>query len=240
MMTPTHLRRALQDPDTTDRMLWVVSMAGALGYLLLPLAPSVPDLFRVLVKASGVGTLALLALRQAGRPGRSPDAIGLGIALILSCLGDIFLALRVENGFIYGLGSFLIAHLVYVGLFTRRWKRPLRPPLIRLGCSVALLVFSLFFSQWLAPMLGQLALPVMTYVCAITLMVVASLWANFSTRLVVLGAVLFMISDSTLAVERFHGEIPLGSPLIWITYYLGQYGITMGFLIDCQTGDKKQ
>lgn len=240
MMTPTHLRRALHDPDTTDQVLWVVSMAGAIGYLLLPLAPPVPDPVRVLVKAAGVGMLALLALRQATRPGRSRDTIGLGIALALSCLGDIFLALRLENGFIYGLGSFLIAHLIYFILFTRRWRRPLRPPLIRLGCSVALLVFSLFFSQWLAPMLGGLALPVMMYVCAITLMVIASLWANFSTRLVVIGAVLFMISDSTLAVERFRGEIYLGSALIWITYYLGQYGITTGFLIDCHDGGKKR
>jgi uncharacterized membrane protein YhhN len=230
--TPNHLRRVLRDPDTTDQLLWIVSMAGAICYLLVPLMAPMPDLVRGGVKALGVGALALIALRQAGRPGRSRDTLWLGIALSLSCLGDIFLAGRMRNAFIYGLGSFLLAHLIYFGLFARRWRRPLRPPMIRLGGSLALLTFSLFFSRWLAPTLQGLALPVMIYICAITLMVVAALWANFSTRLVVIGATLFMISDSILAVERFRGGMPLSGLLIWTTYYLGQYGIATGFLID--------
>ena len=234
--TPNHLRRALRDPDLTDQLVWIVSLAGALSYLLLPLVPSAPYPVRAGIKALGVGMLALLALRQAGRPGRSRDTLGLALALALSCLGDIFLALPLRNGFILGLGSFLLAHLTYAGIFARRWQRPLRPPLIRLAGAAALLTFSLFFSQWLSPMLGDLALPVMVYICAITLMVVASLWAGFSTRLVVIGAILFMVSDSILAVERFHGPRFPGSLLIWTTYYLGQYGITMGFLTDCHRG----
>ena len=239
--SPAHLRRALGAPDVPaqiDRLLWMVSIIASLGYLIVP--ADLPSPIRATIKALGVGMLSLLVLRQAGRSGRSRDTYGLAVALGLSTLGDIFLAIRVENGFILGLGSFLLAHLTYVGLFINRWRRPLRPPVIRLGGSVAFLIFSLFFSQWLSPGLGTLAVPVMIYVCAITFMVVSSLWASFSTRLVVLGAILFMISDSTLAADKFRMEIPWSGLLIWTTYYLGQYGITIGFLTDGHREENRQ
>lgn len=238
---PAHLRRALgarHTPDTLDRLIWMVSIIGGIAYLAAP--AELPPPGRAVIKALGVGMLSLLVLRQAGRKGTTADTYGLALALGLSTLGDIFLALRLEHGFVLGLGAFLLAHLTYVGLFVNRWRRPLRPPVIRLGGTVAFLIFSLFFSQWLSPGLGGLAVPVMIYVCAITLMVVASLWASFSTRLVVLGAILFMISDSTLAADKFRMEIPWSGLLIWTTYYLGQYGITIGFLTDGHREENRQ
>lgn len=261
---PDHLHRALRNPEPIDRILWITSLAGGMLFLLYPLLPTTPPYpARVIIKALGVGMLAVITLRQARRlppiAGRSdlicslPDlfcsapviplrqarrlppaigTLGLGLALALSCLGDIFLALHVDNGFIYGLIAFLIAHLVYLFLFVRKWRRPLRPPASRLLVSVAVLAFSLIFSQWLAPGLGKIALPVMTYICAITLMVVAALWANLSTSWVAIGAILFMTSDSLLAADRFWQNIPGSGFLIWATYYLGQYGITIGYLTD--------
>jgi uncharacterized membrane protein YhhN len=52
----------------------------------------------------------------------------------------------------------------------------------------------------------------------------------FSRPFVWIGALLFLISDSLLAAGRFKTSLPLAAVLIWPTYYLGQYGITMGFL----------
>ncbi len=230
---PAHLRRALRGSATLDHWIWLTSLLGGLAYLLLPLLPGgLPWPARVIVKALGVGLLAVLAGRQYRRNGGG-GALGLGIALGLSTLGDICLAWRgSSSSFMYGLLAFLLAHLTYLGLFIRRWHRPLRPPVIRLAGTAAFLTFSLFYSHWLSPGLGALAIPVMIYVSAITLMVVASLWANFTTRWVVIGAILFMISDSILAADKFHHEIPASSYLIWASYYLGQYGITIGYLIE--------
>ena len=230
---PDHLHRALRNPEPIDRILWITSLVGGMLFLLYPLLPTTPPYpARVIIKALGVGMLAVITLRQARRLPPATGTLGLGLALALSCLGDIFLALRVDNGFIYGLIAFLIAHLVYLFLFVRKWRRPLRPPTSRLMVSVAVLAFSLIFSQWLAPGLGKIALPVMTYICAITLMVVAALWANLSTHWVAIGALLFMTSDSLLAADRFWQNIPGSGFLIWATYYLGQYGITIGYLSD--------
>lgn len=238
---PAHLRRILPEPGSAssiDRLIWLTSILGGLAYLLLPLLPmEIPALARIVVKALGVGMLTLLVFRQ---PTATRGRRWLGMALALSTLGDIFLAGRGADSFIYGLGAFLLAHLTYLGLFVQRWRRPLRPPIIRLSSTAAFLTFSLFFSQWLAPGLGELAVPVMIYVSAITLMVVASLWANFNTRWVVIGAILFMVSDSILAADKFQHEVPMSSYLIWATYYLGQYGIAIGCLIDAATTEKQE
>jgi uncharacterized membrane protein YhhN len=59
---------------------------------------------------------------------------------------------------------------------------------------------------------------------ALPLLSIASGVAFMATRL------LFLISDSLVAAGRFKPSLPQAVFLIWPTYYLGQYGITMGFL----------
>jgi hypothetical protein len=44
------------------------------------------------------------------------------------------------------------------------------------------------------------------------------------------GAVLFLISDSLLAIHKFKAPMPLRDYLVWSTYYLGQCGIALGYL----------
>jgi uncharacterized membrane protein YhhN len=70
----------------------------------------------------------------------------------------------------------------------------------------------------------------MLYVCALTAMVVTALFAEFAKPWVWLGAILFLLSDSIIATEKFKADIQFGNYLVWATYYLGQYGIAIGFL----------
>ena len=74
------------------------------------------------------------------------------------------------------------------------------------------------------------AVPVLIYSGAITVMTVSTILAGFSRPFVWIGAMLFMISDSLIAAGRFRTPVPLAVYLIWPTYYLGQYGIAIGFL----------
>jgi uncharacterized membrane protein YhhN len=220
-------------PASSDRMvrlLWWLSLGGGILYLLLGAALSGP--LRVTVKALGVGMLAGLVFRVAGSLIRPVDGWILAVALTFSCFGDIFLALGGGRNFLYGLSSFLVTHLLYLWLFLRHWQRPLRPARGRLLISILVLAFSLFFSQWLSPALGDLAVPVTLYICAITLMVVASLWSTLSHPWIWLGALLFLASDAILAADRFRTDVPLAGFWIWATYYLGQYGIALGILAD--------
>jgi uncharacterized membrane protein YhhN len=76
----------------------------------------------------------------------------------------------------------------------------------------------------LYPGLGAMRLPVALYVVAISAMVAAGVRAG---ELWAVGAVLFLISDSVLAWNRFRGHVPAEQYLIWTTYYGGQLLIAL-------------
>jgi uncharacterized membrane protein YhhN len=58
--------------------------------------------------------------------------------------------------------------------------------------------------------------------------------ANYRSRWVSLGALLFLISDSLLGAGRFKLQIPWSGYVVWTTYYLGQCGITLGVLDEAR------
>ncbi|MBO0858144.1 MAG: hypothetical protein J2P21_06745 [Chloracidobacterium sp.] len=61
--------------------------------------------------------------------------------------------------------------------------------------------------------------------------------SSFSTSWVCLGAILFLISDSILDVNKFKAPAPMAGYSIWATYYLAQFGIAIGFLRE-KMGEK--
>src|SRR5574341_1489469 len=91
----------------------------------------------------------------------------------------------------------------YVLLFVRNWSWPLRLYGWQLALVAAVLIYSLLLAHWLSPSLGGVARHVMVYVCAITVMVVTAILAGFSRPWVGTGAILFLISDSIIAVDKF-------------------------------------
>ena len=198
-----------------DRVLLLLSIVSGVIYLV---TADLPFPGRVWVKALSKELL------------RDHDNTILAVALACSCLGDVLLDLDGDQLFVQGLLAFLTAHFVYVLLFVRNWPRPLRPGGAQLLLTAIVLLFSLLQANWLAPSLGTFAKPVMLYVCVITMMVVTAILARFSTRWIVLGALLFLISDSLIATHKFKTSVPWRDYLVWATYYLGQYGIAIGFL----------
>jgi uncharacterized membrane protein YhhN len=180
----------------------------------------------VIVNQLAIFPLALLALRVL----RGADGVLLGLALGFSGLGDMFLGVEGENLFVYGLGSFLIAHLFYVALFARSLPHP-----VRLGMGGKLLVFILLaysaaITTWLGPDLGPLAIPVIIYMSAISAMCLTAILDGFRTPLVVAGALLFIISDSVIAINKFKMPVEHADYLVWATYYVGQLAIATGFI----------
>ncbi len=198
------------------------------GFVYLVTSPWQPYSASFVVKGLSVGTLALLAF-LAGRP-------ILGVALALSSLGDVLLDLDPERLFVYGLGSFLLAHLVYVFLFIRYRRRTPTIGAVHALLAALVLLYSIAVSLWLLPSLGDLIVPVAIYMCAITAMVASAIFARFPNPWIVVGAVLFLISDSLLAVNKFKTPVPYRDYLVWSTYYAGQYAIANGFLKATSTG----
>jgi len=240
-LTFGHLRRF----DVIDRALLVLSIICSFFYLVTQSFQPYPG--SVLLKMLSIAPLAVIAFRALREPSanlrgiewlRDRDNVILAMALAFSSLGDVLLDLDPERLFLRGLFAFLVAHFIYILLFVRNWVRPLRPQGWQLALLAAVLIYSMLLSQWLAPSLGAVAGPVMLYVCVITVMVASAALAGFSKPWVYSGVILFLISDSILAVNKFKSPVPLRGYLVWATYYLAQYGITIGFLRE-KLGEKQ-
>ncbi len=163
------------------------------------------------VKAASVAALAMLARRNRG--------VAAGLAL--GSLGDALLDLSPQF-FVAGLAAFLCGHIVYIFSFLRTGRKPvLRLP------AAGVVVFAASFLVWLWPTLGPLRIPVALYVGAISVMAATSFRMGGT---VPLGALLFLLSDSLLAANRFVAPLPLAGYAIWITYYAGQWLIARGCL----------
>lgn len=209
-----------------DQWLFGVSLICGAAYFLTRGVGAFPG--SVVVKGSSVAPLALIALRQLV----GGDRWLLVGALLLSALGDVFLDLSGEQWFVYGLGSFLIAHLFYLTLFVRQWRRRLAASAARSIVAALFVVFAAAMFTGLWPRLGEMRLPVAAYMCALTCMSVAAALAGFRAWWVVVGAALFMLSDSLIAVAKFMSPLTLSGYLIWATYYVAQVLIALGFMAE--------
>jgi uncharacterized membrane protein YhhN len=149
------------------------------------------------------------------------------IAFFFSLLGDIFLMLGDGNYFVMGLGSFLMTHFCYIYVFSQgkdKGNYLTRIAIIALSACV----FFLIRNQ-----IGSLLFPVVLYVLAISVMAICASERKTnpeSYRFVFIGAILFVLSDSLIAIDKFAFKIPASTFLIMGTYVLAQYLIAIGFL----------
>jgi uncharacterized membrane protein YhhN len=201
------------------RLLVGISVAGGLAYLL-PLPGS------VLLKGASMAPLAALSFILARTYGRT--FVYFGVAQALSCTGDVLLDLNPAY-FTFGLAAFLLAHVEYTSVWLLYRPRPFRSTPQRTAIAVAVLLYAAVFAGWLVPGLGELSAPVALYIAAITLMVVTATFSRFSLA-ASLGAMLFLLSDSILATNKFKFPVPARDFLVWSTYYGGQLLMALTFM----------
>jgi len=207
-----------------SRSLLFVSAAASAVYLLTQHWRPYPG--SPLIKGCAVGALALFAF---GWRKEKRDAALLSLGLAFSTAGDVVLDLG-EQFFVFGLLAFLFAHISYITLFVRNRRSKVTvgaPGVVAVALVVA---YSASLSAWIVPAVGGLAGPVVFYICAITSMVSAAILGRFASRWVAVGALLFLISDSLLAIHKFKTPVPMRDTLVGLTYYLGQCGIALGYL----------
>jgi uncharacterized membrane protein YhhN len=149
------------------------------------------------------------------------------IGLFLSLLGDIAL-LRPAQYFLLGLIAFLFAHVAYLIAFTRDTKFPARLNI----CFLYLCVTAALYLFLFPGLTGALKLPVAVY--AILLASTAGqamgrylLLQSRSARFAAIGALLFMLSDVLLSIDRFRAPLRQASLLVLVPYFLGQWLIAL-------------
>ncbi|MCP4575505.1 MAG: lysoplasmalogenase [Deltaproteobacteria bacterium] len=146
--------------------------------------------------------------------------------LVCSISGDVFLMLPSDR-FVAGLVGFLIAHLFYIAAFT--YGRPLRftlwPP--ALFGLYGVVIYSILY-----PHLGDMKIPVLVYVLVIMVMGWRA-WDKWNQArmkpalLAFLGAMLFIVSDSVLALNKFRGHFEIARALTLTTYFSAQWLIAL-------------
>jgi uncharacterized membrane protein YhhN len=142
--------------------------------------------------------------------------------LIFSTIGDVFL-IKDKQFFVQGLISFLIGHICYIVAF---WTNP------KLPSGLIYLAYIVFFLSILWKHLERLKIPVLVYATAIALMSWMALSRtienhNHHTFHAFLGSIMFVISDSLLAYNKFKSPIPLSAVWILGTYFLAQWLIAL-------------
>ena len=161
------------------------------------------------------------------------------VGLIFSLGGDVFLIFQGEASiyFILGLGSFLIAHVVYIAAFTKTYLVNHEIKFLqKYGWAMLLVVaYGWFFFNAIKDFLGSMIGPVLVYTMVISLMLLIALnrFRKVSTASflwIAAGAFFFVASDSLLAWNKFVRELDHSHLLIMLTYGLAQYGITRGAL----------
>ena len=137
--------------------------------------------------------------------------------LFFCLLGDILL--MKDTFFVYGLLAFLVAHILFIISFVKidGFKNYFKP-------FVLLLLFGGMFYAFLYPNLGSLALRVLVYVICIALMAWQGaglyIWKKKKPFLyILLGALLFMISDSIIALNKFVYSFELSKLVVMTTYW---------------------
>jgi sterol desaturase/sphingolipid hydroxylase (fatty acid hydroxylase superfamily)/uncharacterized membrane protein YhhN len=145
------------------------------------------------------------------------------LALVFSLGGDVFLMLP-GNYFIPGLASFLVAHIFYIALF--RQGQPWFPSKRALFAVLAVgaVMYSIVWGGLGDPVLK---IAVAAYVTVISLMAAqaigrADALGDAAARRVAIGACIFMVSDSLIAINKFVTPVALSSLWILATYYTAQ------------------
>jgi alkenylglycerophosphocholine/alkenylglycerophosphoethanolamine hydrolase len=152
------------------------------------------------------------------------------LGFLFSALGDIFLDLDRVAYFKQGLVSFLVTQILFSIAFYKRRIINVQ----KLIAASLVLAYALFMLILLWPHLGELRIPVIVYLVALTSMgVFAGLRAGPLSG-VYLGGFLFVIADSLIAVNKFLVEFDYSLMIIIGLYLTGQFFIGRGVLAGVQ------
>ena len=177
------------------------------------------------LKAATTFSLVLLALWQCRRHW-SWTLVTFIAALAFCLLGDI--ALLESSRFVFGLASFLLAHVLFIGLFLRWDQGQFR----LLPAAMVFLLAGLFYVE-ISAALAAMSYPVSIYTSVIALMLAAAISlalndATNSAYQIGIGAMLFAVSDGILAYNKFVENLPWADAAVLSSYWLALIFITLG------------
>ncbi len=157
-------------------------------------------------------------------------------ALLAGLAGDVLLMSeqRRPDLFLAGLAAFLTGHLLYVAAFVRTLPSPFMPPawlwvLLLLPALIGIAVYRIIRKN--ATGMRPACIAYITVIAGMSMASMLAAWAHPGpyALLPVLGAALFLCSDTALALEKFHVR-PFSDAFIMATYGLAQALLCFWFI----------
>jgi uncharacterized membrane protein YhhN len=163
-------------------------------------------------------------------------------AFFFSWVGDVFLMVAHLNELLFfaGVGGFFIAQVLYIRLFLKFsgdgvkrgfiYSKPIWAIPVLLYLAIILIIL-------IKNMEGVMIPVIVVYAISLIGMLLAALNRRgrvnrCSFRYLFIGSLLFVLSDSMIAINKFVVEFPKSSFLIMLTYFIAQYMIMQGLLRD--------
>lgn len=168
----------------------------------------------------------------------APKNKKLFMALLFSWLGDLFLIPEGTLFFSLGIASFWGAQICYIQLILRglnsNIKAEFHPKRLNISASIYTL-YLLFMLVLLLPLMGAMKIPVTIYATTLSLVGYLSIqYYNFKERktgiVLVWGVLLFILSDSMIALDAFYFSTPVFKSWIMATYIPAQFLIAYHFI----------
>jgi uncharacterized membrane protein YhhN len=212
-----------------NKILTALYFLTAFVYIFIPINPeTLPD---VILKGLIIPVLILILYVNTGKEFNRLHSI-MFTGLIFSWAGDI--ALEFNGMFIPGLVFFLLAQLMYLWVFI---STPGNNSILgnRFYLLIPVLLTGTLLVAFLYDDLGEMKIPVILYTVVILLMLTGAINRiekvnRKSYWLVLAGAILFVISDSSIAINKFSIPFKGSSVVIMTTYIFAQFLIVKGYI----------
>lgn len=154
-------------------------------------------------------------------------------ALFFSFWGDVFLLFK-EEFFVFGLASFLAAHILFIKITSAFIKKPALSKVIISAIPFVVFLFSLLYV--IKDNLGEMLIPVIVYGITISSFGAVA-FLNYITNKSIengwlfLGTIIFIASDSLIAINRFYEPNAMYGVVIMTTYIVAQYLICKAMIV---------
>ena len=154
-------------------------------------------------------------------------------ALFFSFWGDVFLLFK-EEFFLFGLASFLVAHFLYIKITAGFLKKIGFKKIVLVSLPFVAILLGLLFL--IKDNLGEMLIPVIVYgftICSFGAVALLNYLQEKSTEnlWLFLGALIFIASDSMIAINRFYEPKELYTISIMVTYIVAQYLICKAMIV---------
>lgn len=192
----------------------LVTAIIAMGIIYIFFIPHNPVGFKIFMKLIPMALIILFALTtksMVSAPYKRIVIAGLFVCMIADGVIYWFLA---------GLATFFIGHIFYIFAFRHASRKP-----VPKWAAALLILFGIGMAVWIAGSqfsAGEFILG--SAIVAYILVILFMGWMAIRTRLklAIIGALLFMFSDSVLAIDRFVYDIPYRDAFVMVTYYGAQ------------------